>query len=200
MPDATLTEVMRALRACLSCRRVEQTVDSFLARLLSACLNPSQPVEDLEFHRPASASAADASTTFQQLRAGASELKQQIKQTVNAAIAQPQQSSQQSISSILSIGSSVVNRVTSSLHSSISAAQAASNVSAPHPSHRSTLLLLVMGEMSWKEVNALLSVAASHPQCNVVIGCTGLANAEDVARKTLGGARERDEGTVSLIS
>jgi len=171
----TLLQQMRYARATFSSPQLssllvsdadEPRVEPFVARLLSLCLDPSQSASDLEQHHSTEPSA------FDQLRQGA-------KESIKAAAALRSRGSD-SVSSFLSLGSSVVNKMTSSLSSSM----AGGSTAASHPSQHSTLLLMVLGDVSWLEVSAMLRVAALHPACNVLIGCTGIADAEEMAWKT----------------
>ena len=170
----TLLQQMRYARATFSSSQLsnitvsddgEPRVEPFVARLLSLCLDPAQSAADLEHHHSAELS------TFEQLRVGA-------KDTLRAAPFNVQHS----LSSFLSRGSSVVNKVTSSLSSSMAGAAAG----ASHPSRHTTLIFVVLGDMSWLEVSSMLRVAALYPACNVLIGCTGIADAEEMAWKTFG--------------
>ena len=178
----TLLQQMRYARATFSSSQLsgslvvsnadEPRVEPFVARLLSLCLDPAQSAADLEQHH----STTTELSTFDQLRLGA---KESLKAA--AALSSRASDSAAAVSSFLSLGSSVVNKVTSSLSSSM----AGGGSSAPsHPSHHSTLVFFVLGDVSWLEVSAMLRVAALHPQCNVLIGCTGVADAEEMAWKT----------------
>ena len=179
----TLLQQMRYARATFSATQLsnllalnsdEPRVEPFVGRLLSLCLDPSQSAADLEHHQQ----SAELST-FDQLKLGA-------KDTLKAAAALrgrgvDSANVQQSLSSFLSLGSSVVNKMTSSLSSSM----AGGSTAAPsHPSQHSTLLFVVLGDVSWLEGSEMLRVAALHPACNVLIGCTGVADAEEMAWKT----------------
>ena len=189
----TLLQQMRYARATFSSPQLsaisvsdESEGEPFVARLLNLCLDPAQSAADLEHHHNTELSA------FDQLRQGA-------KESLKAAAAlrtRPSGGSSgsgsgraagndnvhQSLSSFLSLGSSVVNKVTSSLSSSM----AAGSSDASHPSQQSTVVLVVLGDVSWLEVTAMLRVAALYPACNVLIGCTGIADPEEMAWKTFG--------------
>ena len=186
----TLLQQMRYARATFSSSQLsnllvassdEPRTEPFVSRLLSLCLDSAQSAADLEHHHSAELS------TFDQLRLGARESLKAAAALRDSAVsgggkAAKAANVQQSLSSFLSIGSSVVNKMTSSLSSSMAGGSTgSSNV---HPSQHSTLLFIVLGDVSWLEVSDMLRVAALHPACNVLIGCTGVADAEEMAWKT----------------
>ena len=188
----TLLQQMRYARSTFSSSQLSSVVESnegeprvapFVARLLSLCLDPAQSVADLHHHFQSTELSA-----FDQLRRGA---KDSLKAATSAALRSRAGDSaalsgssagnvQQSLSSFLSLGSSVVKGVTSSLSSS----KAGASSSASHPTQHSTLVYIVLGDISWLEVSNLLRVAAQYPASNVLIGCTGIADAEEMAWKT----------------
>ena len=203
--SVTLLQQMRYARATFSSSQLsanegsdenESRIEPFVARLLSLCLDPAQSAADLEHH-------ATELSTFDQMRLGAREsLKAAALRNRgggnDSAAAAPVATGNvhPSLSSFLSLGSSVVNKMTSSLSSSMAGGSSA----ASHPSQHSTLVLMVLGDVSWSEVSAMLRVAALHPACNVLIGCTGIADAEEMAWKTFAPpAASTAAGTVSAV-